>query len=156
MAPGALSPGRFFCRYCAPEKDLLYWRRMDGPKKILVVDDNSAFTELVEMVFGGEYRVFKAGDGVEGLKLARQERPDVILLDVMMPRISGVEMMRELQADLDTRRIPVVVLTASQFDPSTQEMFTREPNVKSFLRKPCGVETLREKILAAVDGRAPE
>lgn len=115
-----------------------------------MVDDNSAFTELVEMVFSGEYEILKAGDGVEGLKLAHEAKPDVILLDVMMPRISGVEMLRELQGDMETRRIPIVVLTASQFDPSTQDMFTREPNVRSFLRKPCGVETLRGKIRDAL------
>ncbi|HVE13462.1 MAG TPA: response regulator, partial [Elusimicrobiota bacterium] len=112
--------------------------------------DNSAFTELVEMVFGGEFEVLKAGDGQEGIKLAHEAKPDVILLDVMMPKISGVEMLRHLQGDMETRKIPIVVLTASQFDPSTQDMFTREPNVRSFLRKPCGVDALRARILEAL------
>ncbi len=114
-------------------------------QKILVVDDNSAFTELVEMVFSGDYEVFKAGDGEEGLKAAHECKPDVILLDVMMPKVSGVEMLRQLQSDMETRAIPVVILTASHFDPSTREMFEQEPNVNSFLKKPCGVETLRNQ-----------
>ena len=121
-------------------------------QKILVVDDNSAFTELVEMVFSGEYDVVKAGDGEEGIKAARDTKPDVILLDVMMPKVSGVEMLRLLQADLDTRAIPVVILTASHFDPSTRQMFEQEPNVNSFLKKPCGVETLRNQIKLALSG----
>ena len=119
-------------------------------QKILVVDDNSAFTELVEMVFSGDYEVFKAGDGEEGLKAAHECKPDVILLDVMMPKVSGVEMLRQLQSDMETRAIPVVILTASHFDPSTREMFEQEPNVNSFLKKPCGVETLRNQIKLAL------
>ena len=119
-------------------------------QKILVVDDNAAFTELVEMVFSGEYDVAKAGDGEEGIKLARDCKPDVILLDVMMPKVSGVEMLRMLQADIETRKIPVVILTASHFDPSTRAMFEQEPNVNSFLKKPCGVETLRNQIKLAL------
>ena len=120
-------------------------------KKILVVDDNAAFSELIEMVFSGEYEVLKAPDGQEGLKLAQERRPDVILLDVMMPKVSGIEMLRMLQADAQTRGIPVVILTASHFDPSTQGMFKEEPNVRSFLRKPCGVELLRGEIRRALE-----
>ena len=118
--------------------------------RILVVDDNSAFTELVEMVFSGEYEVHKAGDGQEGIESARRVKPDVILLDVIMPKVSGVEMLRLLQADLETRSIPVVILTASHFDPGTRSMFENEPNVTSFLHKPCGVETLRSQIQSAL------
>ncbi|HAH06075.1 MAG TPA: hypothetical protein DCM05_06025 [Elusimicrobia bacterium] len=124
-------------------------------KKILVVDDNSAFTELVEMVFGGEFEVLKAADGQEGLKLAQERKPDVILLDVMMPKVSGLEMLRQLQAEPETRSIPVVVLTASHFDPSTQGMFKEEPNVLSFLRKPCGIELMRSQIQLALERGAP-
>lgn len=125
-----------------------------GAQKILVVDDNAAFTELVEMVFSGEFEVIKAGDGEEGMKLACQVRPDVILLDVMMPRVSGIEMLRQLQSDIETRSIPVVILTASQFDATTRSMFEAEPNVSSFLKKPCGVEVLRSQIHAALSKRA--
>lgn len=122
-------------------------------QRVLVVDDNAAFTELIEMVFGGEYEVHKAGDGEEGMKVAAQIKPDVILLDVMMPRVSGVEMLRLLQTDLETRSIPVVILTASQFDPTTRVMFEQEPNVDSFLKKPCGIEALRAQIKNAIASR---
>lgn len=122
-------------------------------RKILVVDDNAAFTELVEMVFGEEYQVLKAGDGEEGLSLAASGRPDIILLDVMMPKISGVEMLRLLQADPELSAIPVIILTASHFDASTRATFEQEQNVRSFLRKPCAVEALRAQIEAAVSKR---
>ncbi|MBI3548458.1 MAG: response regulator [Elusimicrobia bacterium] len=118
--------------------------------KILVVDDNSAFTDLVEMVFGEEFEILKAGDGEEGMKKASEHRPDVILLDVMMPKVSGVEMLRLLQADEGTKSIPVIILTASHFDSSTRTVFEQEKNVNAFLKKPCGVEMLRTQIRSAL------
>ncbi len=123
-------------------------------RKILVVDDNATFLEMVPLVLGEDFEVFAAQDGAQGLELARRELPEAILLDVMMPRVSGVEMLRELQADLETRRIPVVVLTASTLDRSTAEMIEREVNVKAFLRKPCGAQKLRDQVRLAL--RDPE
>ena len=96
--------------------------------------------------------MFQAGDGEKGLELARQTKPDVILMDVMMPKVSGIEMLRLLQAEPDMRGIPVVVLTATQFDPSMEGVFKEEPNVHSFLKKPCGVEALRSRIEQALQG----
>src|SRR6266513_717563 len=102
---------------------------MTAMYKILVVDDNEAFTELVSMVFGGEYEVLKASNGLDGMRVAAESQPDVVLLDVMMPKVSGVEMLRQLQVEERTKSIPVIILTASQFDASTQAAFDREPNV---------------------------
>ena len=123
-------------------------------KRIHVVDDNEAFSELVEMVFNAEFEVLKAGDGEQGLKLAHEEKPDVILLDVMMPKISGVEMLRQLQSDMETRAIPVIILTATKFDDSTHTMFKQEPNVRSLLRKPCGMESLKSEVEKVLNGKA--
>ena len=115
-------------------------------KKILVVDDNVNFLDLVSLVFEEEFAILKAENGEEGMALVRRELPDVILLDVMMPKVSVIEMLRELQSDLDTRSIPVIVLTANNFDQTTMAMFQREVNVKSFLKKPCAIEKLRSEI----------
>ncbi|MFH1619072.1 MAG: response regulator, partial [bacterium] len=60
-------------------------------KKILVVDDNPAFLQLVEMGFSGEFEIIMAYDGREGMAAAIKEKPDIILIDVMMPRVSGIE-----------------------------------------------------------------
>ncbi|MBI5244982.1 MAG: response regulator [Elusimicrobia bacterium] len=122
-------------------------------EKILIVDDNAAFTELIEMIFGGEFEVLKAADGQEGIRAAQTAKPDVILLDVMMPKVSGLEMLRQLQSEAETRSIPVIIVTASHFDPSTQGMFKEEPNVLSFLRKPCGIEVMRTQIQEALERR---
>lgn len=114
--------------------------------KILVVDDNPAFTELIAMVFGREHEVIQADDGIKGVEAAAKHKPDIILMDVMMPRKSGVEMLRQLQGDPDTSGIPVIVVTATNFEGSMRGMFEREPNVKAFLKKPCSVESIRKQI----------
>ncbi|MBI5629990.1 MAG: response regulator [Elusimicrobia bacterium] len=119
-------------------------------RKILVVDDNTVFVDMVSMVFDEDYEVLRAEDGEKGLTLARSRAPDIILLDIMMPKVSGMEMLRALQADMETRSIPIVVLSASCIEDSTTQMIRQEVNVKSFLRKPCGVEALRKEIQAVL------
>ena len=117
---------------------------------ILVVDDNINFLQLAELALSDEYDVVTASDGQDGLDRVKNKIPDLILLDVMMPRVSGLEMLRMLLAEEETRGIPVVIMTASHFDPSTEMVFKQEPNVKGFLQKPCPVTVLKEAITQAV------
>ncbi|MBI4801035.1 MAG: response regulator [Elusimicrobia bacterium] len=122
----------------------------DNKTKVLIVDDNLNYLQLTEMALAGEHNVVTAADGQEGMEKAKKEKPDIILLDVMMPKVSGLEMLRLLLADDDTRDIPVVIVTASHFDPSTEMAFKVEMNVKGFLRKPCPVNALKEEIAKAI------
>jgi DNA-binding response OmpR family regulator len=80
-------------------------------KKILAVDDHTHIVRLIQVNLGKENTVITAADGEEGLEKARQERPDLILLDVVMPKMDGFAMLRELKADPDLQNIPVVMLT---------------------------------------------
>jgi len=118
--------------------------------KVLVVDDNVNFLQLAELALSAEHDVVTASDGQEGMDKARKELPDLILMDVMMPKISGIELLRMLLAEEETRGIPVIVMTASHFDPSTETVFKQEMNVKGFLQKPCPVSVLKEEITKAV------
>lgn len=122
-----------------------------GKKKILIVDDNPAFGQMIEMGLSEEFEIVRAFDGEEGLTMALAEKPDLILMDVMMPKVSGIEMLRNLLSDPDTRVIPVLVLTASQFDPSTRTLFEQESNVRGFLQKPCGLDMLHQRISVALE-----
>lgn len=108
---------------------------MGEKKKILVVDDNPNFSMLLHCALEDDFEVSTASDGKEGLKMAAEILPDVILMDVMMPNISGIEMVRLLTAEEDTRNIPVIVLTGSHLDKGTPEFFKQERNVKHFLGK---------------------
>ena len=118
--------------------------------KVLVVDDNITFLQLAELALAADHNVVTASDGAEGMEKALKQKPDVILMDVMMPRVSGLEMLRMLLAEEETRNIPVIVMTASHFDPSTEQVFKQEGNVKGFLQKPCPVSVLNEAIAGAM------
>lgn len=82
--------------------------------RILVADDNAAGRELMRTLLQMEdYVVFEAQDGNEAVEMARRLKPDVVLMDVHMPRLDGIEATRLLRDDPLTRTIPVIALTAS-------------------------------------------
>jgi two-component system cell cycle response regulator len=85
----------------------------DVPARILVVDDEPQNLELIEaMLLASGYEVFLAGGGEEALGLAREKKPDLIILDLMMPGISGFEVCARMKTDPQTRGIPVLFVTA--------------------------------------------
>ncbi len=84
----------------------------DAAATILVCDDDPSLRELVRAVLGPRYRFVEAADGLEALALAREERPDLIVLDVMLPGLSGIEVLEALRTDEQLKAIRVVVITA--------------------------------------------
>ncbi|HEY4691199.1 MAG TPA: response regulator [Anaerolineae bacterium] len=81
-------------------------------KRILVVDDNRSLVRLLEgVLLRAGYDVLTAFDGQEGLRVVRQEKPDLVILDIVMPNMDGYQVCRELQNDPDTASIPVILLT---------------------------------------------
>jgi CheY-like chemotaxis protein len=81
--------------------------------KLLIADDEPAVRALVHVTLEGEeYEILEAADGLEALEVARDESPSLVLLDIMMPRLDGLEVCRQLKSDLDTSDIVVVMLTA--------------------------------------------
>ena len=80
---------------------------------VLVVEDDPTILQLLEVNFEMEgFTVVRAEDGLLGLEAARSKRPDVIVSDVMMPKMSGLELVRALKATNDTKAIPVILLSA--------------------------------------------
>ena len=109
---------------------------------ILIVEDNDKNMKLVRDVLQAKgYRTLEAVTGEEGVKLAKQEIPDLVLMDIQLPGINGIEAFRQIRADAKTARIPVVALTASvtPTDRSTInaagfDAFVSKPiNLKEFL-----------------------
>ncbi|KPJ85841.1 hypothetical protein AMJ57_01515 [Parcubacteria bacterium SG8_24] len=83
-----------------------------GIKTILIIDDDAALRDIYSTALArGGYDTLAAADGQDGLDLAKNRCPDLILLDVMMPDKDGLEVLEELKSDLNTRDIPVVMLT---------------------------------------------
>lgn len=82
-------------------------------KRILVVDDEPEVVELVRnRLEANHYNVISASGGAEGVKKAQQEKPDLVLMDILMPDLSGAEAVKILRTDAATKRIPVIFLTA--------------------------------------------
>jgi DNA-binding response OmpR family regulator len=85
------------------------------PSRILIVDDEPAVADLIEAVLVGEgYTVAIARDGAQGLLLARDWRPDLILMDVMLPGVDGGTAIRRLKSDEETADIPIVAMSAGR------------------------------------------
>jgi two-component system alkaline phosphatase synthesis response regulator PhoP len=83
-----------------------------GSKTILICEDEDSLRELVRVSLGDAYRFAEAADGIESIDLARELRPDLVILDLMLPRKSGVEVLAELRRDRSIGDTPVVVITA--------------------------------------------
>ena len=104
-------------------------------KKILVVDDERHIVRLVEVnLQRAGYEVVTAYDGVEALEKVKAENPDMLVLDVMMPRMDGFEVLQNLQADASTADIPVIMLTAKAQDSDVFKGW--QSGVSSYLTKP--------------------
>jgi len=85
---------------------------------VLICDDEPSLRELIRVSLDGPYSFAEADDGEKSLEIARRLRPDVIILDMMMPRLSGLEVLSEIRGDQGLAETPVIVLTAQ---PSTKE-----------------------------------
>ena len=92
------------------------------PEHILAVDDDERIRRLAQMILQrAGYRVTTANDGREALDRIAQERPDLVLLDITMPHMDGIECLRRLRADPETARLPVILLTARAQDEDILE-----------------------------------
>jgi adenylate cyclase len=86
---------------------------MHEPPRILIVDDNDANRDILQTRLSEHgYELLQAADGEEALAIAKECQPDLILLDIMMPNMDGVEVSRRLRADPATASIPIVVMSA--------------------------------------------
>lgn len=108
---------------------------MNERKKVLVVDNNYNFKQLLKCALEDDFDVFSASDGLEGVKKASEILPDIILMDVLVRNISGIEVARKLVSEEETRNIPIVALTGSHLDESTPGLFKQEKNVRHLLSK---------------------
>jgi len=125
-------------------------------RMIMIVDDDDSIRELLEFIVKKEgFQVDKAADGEEALQRIAQGRPHLIILDLMLPRYGGFEVLRQLQAG-DTAKIPIVVLTGRYTDRSTAEMIRQESNVVEFLEKPVKPPILTNLIHKILRTRPPE
>jgi DNA-binding response OmpR family regulator len=88
----------------------------------LVIDDDPVIVQLLRVNFEIEgFEVLSAGDGREGVERARRDRPDLVLSDIMMPRVDGLQLLRQLKGDPATRSLPVILLSAKAQNAEVQQ-----------------------------------
>lgn len=117
---------------------------MDAKKKILVVDDESNIRLLVKSMIGNYYDVLDASDGDEALIKAQKEKPDLVLLDILMPKKDGFTTCYELKSNKATAAIPVVMLTALHY--KLDEKLALSLRADGYIRKPFTSQELLSKI----------
>lgn len=118
-----------------------------GAKKILVVDDNRDGRELVVKVLKSKgYQILEAIDGEEALEKVFSERPDLILMDISIPKIDGYEVTRRLKADEDLSEIPIIALTAHAMKGDREKALSAGCN--GYIPKPINVREFPSQIEA--------
>ena len=114
-------------------------------KKILLIDDEKDFIETVSFsLTTNGFDVSTAPDGPSGIEKARSYKPDLIILDLMMPGMDGHEVARSLKSDKATADIPIIVLTATVTKELGQKV--RETKATDYMIKPCDLDELFKKI----------
>ena len=120
--------------------------------RILIVEDNEKNMKLVRDVLQVRgYETIEAGTGEDGLKLARARIPDLILMDIQLPGISGIEAIRALRADPATAAIPVIAVTASVMQQDRQQIVNAGFN--GFIEKPVNLRNLLDTVQQAIGGK---
>jgi len=115
------------------------------PQKILVADDNEIMVKILRNILESEnYHVITAEDGLEALRLALQERPDLVVTDLLMPEMDGITLIKKLKSQLITRYIPIMMLTAK--DEVDSEVRGIDAGADDYLTKPVNPKRLLARV----------
>lgn len=121
-------------------------------KRILVVDDEKQLVDMLKMrLEANNYEVIAAYDGMEALECSRKQKPDLIVLDLMLPKLDGYQVCRMLKFDKATHKIPIVMLTA--LSQKEDREWGKKVNADVYITKPFNAEELLEKIKVLISAK---
>lgn len=116
-------------------------KALPSAPRVLIVEDNVEMRKFLRQVLGHHgYELLEASDGVEGVQITRQERPDLILMDISLPQLDGLEATRQIKEDPELPQIPVIAVTAHA--RSSDEQRAREAGCDGYLSKPYSLRSL--------------
>jgi twitching motility two-component system response regulator PilH len=119
--------------------------------RVLIVDDSPTETfTLKTMLEAKGFEVLEAENGADGVALAREELPDVVLMDIVMPGLNGFQATRQLTKDDKTAHIPVIIVTTK--DQETDKVWGQRQGAKGYLVKPVTEDQLAQTIQSVIDG----
>jgi len=114
-------------------------------KKVLIVDDEPGIRQLVSKILSRDYTVIEARDGEEAINAVRSQKPDIILMDMMMPKMDGLTACYAIKKDPATKGIPVVMLTAIDQELN-KKLSTTVMGANKYVTKPFSAQELLETI----------
>ncbi len=115
------------------------------PRKIVLIEDSKSASGVLKEVLAAEgYAVLHASDGVAGLALARREKPDLILLDLLLPKLNGYEVCNALMRDNLTRHTPVLIISTLDTPESMEK--AKQCGARNFMKKPYNLDDLLREI----------
>ncbi len=114
-------------------------------KRVLIVDDNEEIRNFVKLLLSGTFEIFEAGNGQEGLRIAREAQPDMIITDMMMPVMNGLEFCNCIKGDYSTSHIPIILITSNTGERG--QLASYEAGSDAFLTKPINQKILFQVIL---------
>jgi len=109
-------------------------------KRILIADDETGIRTVLGRMLSNDYAILEAANGEEAVKIARAQRPDLILMDLIMPKMDGYAACSQIKADEATRTIPVVILTAIGHE--LNKKFATEMGAEAYITKPFNIHEL--------------
>ena len=120
-------------------------RNADATQTVLIVEDNELNMKLFhDLLYAHGYRTLQTRSGIEALKMARERRPDLILMDIQLPEVSGLEVTKWLKDDDELRNIPVIAVTA--FAMKGDEERIRQGGCEAYISKPISVAMFIETV----------
>lgn len=123
----------------------------DSRPLLLVIDDNADILKLVTTILGDEYRTITASNGKEGLRMAAKYTPDLIICDVMMPVMDGLECCRMIKNEVSTSHIPVLMLTACSRDEQRVQGY--DSGADGYVSKPFNNAVLKSRCRSLIENR---
>lgn len=115
---------------------------MSDKKKVLIIDDMESVRSMLVESLKDKYDIIEAYDGLSGMGLALDERPDLIVCDLLMPTVTGGELIADIKENKEISHIPIIVITASAY-VSAAAIHVKENDI---VKKPFNIEELRKKI----------
>jgi CheY-like chemotaxis protein len=119
-------------------------KKKKDKKKILIVDDEPSVRQLVKRFLGNNYTVLEAKDGIEAITVVNTQKPDLILMDIMMPKMDGLAACNIIKSNRATNEIPVVMLTG--VDHELNKKLSLELGASAYITKPFSLQDLQDVI----------
>ncbi len=125
---------------------------MTGSKRILIADDEETVRTLVKRLLGKSYKVLEAENGEEAVKVAVNEKPDLILMDILMPKMDGLTACYAIKSNPATKEIPVVMLTAVDYELN-RKLSKDVMGAQDYITKPFDSEMLTSVMAKFTNGK---